>query len=267
MGIKVGIIGGTGRMGSWFAGICEKVGAEVFKVGRRTRIRPEDVASSCDIVVISVPISATYDMIKKIGPLIPETSLFMDLTSVKEMPISAMLKYSNAEVLGLHPLFGEDIDPDLPKKVAICDGRGKRWKGWVIDILRKSGFELIFLDPKEHDRLMGIIQGINHFETMSLALKMKNSGISFRKIKDASTQTFMKKLKRIEKMFEQEPELFCSLLMDNSWSLDFIGSYLSDAKYLFGIIKNKDREGFKEIFYSIRQFLKEEKNETDMGKS
>ena len=252
----VGIIGGTGKMGSWFAELSEKAGAKVFRVGRKTSIRPENVAKECDVVVISVPISVTYKMIKEIGPLIPEDSLFMDLTSIKKMPMEAMLKYSKAEVVGVHPLFGIDIDPEMVKRVVICRGRGKDGEEWIVNLLKKAGFDLIFLEPEEHDKLMGLIQGVNHFETMSLPLKIKDSGIPLDKITNVSTHTFMKKLDRIKKMFEQESELFCSILMDNEWSIYYINSYLKTANQLQKIIKEKDRDSFKDIFQTIKKFLK-----------
>jgi len=261
----IGIIGGTGRMGSWFADICERRGYRVLKVGRRTEISMEDAAKRCDVVVISVPISVLEDVIKRVGPLISEDSLLMDLTSIKKRPIDAMLRYSKAEVIGLHPLFGMDIDEEESKRVAICSGRGERWKSWIIDLLKGEGLELVFLTPEEHDKIMGIVQGINHFETICLAIRIKESGIGWKKIESASTQTFMRKLRRIRKMFDQDPELFASLLMENSWSVKCIDSYMKDARDFFDIISKKDRKGFNEIFMCIKKLLKETEDERDMG--
>ena len=265
----VGIIGGTGLMGSWFADISEQAGARVLKVGRKTEVTPEDVAKDCNVVVVSVPVSVTLKMIKRIGPLISKDALFMDLTSIKKMPMEAMLRYSEAEVVGLHPLFGMDIEPEAEKKVVLCHGRGEEGRKWVIDLLENAGFDVIFLDPEEHDRLMGIVQGINHFETISLAWRIMNSGMKWSEIEDASTHTFMRKLDRIKRMFAQDPELFGSLMMDNDWSIEYIGSYLQDANRLFSVIKEKDKKGFKKIFLSIEEFLKREggEDEGDMGKS
>ncbi len=273
MGIKerlenplIGIIGGTGMMGSWFADICESQGYKVLRVGRKTEVTVEQAAKQCDVVVISVPISVTYEIIKKVGPLVSKDSLLMDLTSVKKMPIKAMLKYSDAEVVGLHPLFGVDIDHGQPKKVAICGGRGEFGKRWVSELLNKTGFETIFLDPEEHDKIMGIVQGVNHFQTMCLAFRIKSSGISWEEIEKSSTQTFMKRLARIKKMFSQEPELFASLLMENEWSLKHIDLYIKDAMSLFDILNRKDKGGFEKMFYSIKRFIKRGiQDEGDMG--
>ncbi len=264
----VGIIGGTGMMGSWFADISERAGARVLRVGRRTKITPEDVTKNCNVVVVSVPISVTHEMIKRIGPLVSKEALFIDLTSVKRMPMEAMLNYSDAEVVGLHPLFGADVDDSMVKKVAVCHGRGEEGKRWVVQLLKNAGFEPIFMEPEEHDRLMGLIQGVNHFETISLAFRIKASGIGWDDIKRVSTQTFMRKLERIERMFEQSPELFGSLLMDNEHSMEHIGLYLQDMQGLFRVIREKDKKGFEEIFLSIREFLKRGggHHEGDMGK-
>ncbi len=263
----VGIIGGTGKMGSWFANISEKAGLKVYKVGRKSQMRPEEVALKCDIVVVSVPISVTYEIIKKIGPLISEDALFMDLTSIKKMPLDAMLKYSKAGVVGLHPLFGIDVDPELSKKVVICPGRGQDGIDWVVNLLKNEGLELVFLEPDEHDKLMGLIQGVNHFETISLAMKIRQSGIHLDKLIQASTQTFIKKINRIKNMFTQSPELFASLLMDNDWAIKCIESYLDAAYKLKSIIKTKDKEAFENLFRSVANFLEigGNNNERDMG--
>ncbi len=262
----VGIIGGTGRMGSWFAEICQKSGYKVFKVGRKTEVTIEDVARKCDVVVVSVPISVTCEIIKRVGSLISKDALFIDLTSIKKMPMDTMLNFSKAEVVGLHPLFGADIDHSQTKKVVVCHGRGEEGKRWVVKLLKDAGFELVFLTPEKHDMIMGIVQGINHFETICLATRIKESGIGWKEIEHASTQTFMKKLIRMKNMFSQEPELFASLLMENDWSIKFIDLYIKGAKKFFEMIVKKDKERFKELFFSIRKFIEGGlKDEGDMG--
>ena len=109
---SVGIIGGTGRMGAWFGDLLKSSGSKVLRVGRKTRLSPVQAAKECDVVVISVPIVHTVEIIKEIAPLISEDRVLMDLTSIKKEPIEAMLKYSRSEVVGVHPLFGLDMEPD-----------------------------------------------------------------------------------------------------------------------------------------------------------
>ena len=104
--IIVGIIGGTGGMGRWFADLLKKEGLTVHVSGRKTTLSSDELAKICNVVVVSVPISTTAEMIKSVGPLVPEGSLLMDLTSLKKEPVELMLANSRADIIGCHPLLG-----------------------------------------------------------------------------------------------------------------------------------------------------------------
>ena len=74
--IKVGIIGGTNGMGRWFAGLLKKEGCTVHVCGRKTKLQINDLARLCNVIVVAVPISATADIIKQVGPLLDQRSAF-----------------------------------------------------------------------------------------------------------------------------------------------------------------------------------------------
>lgn len=253
-GPKVGIVGGTGRMGSWFADLSEQFGLEVLRVGRKTPLTPEEMAPKCDVVVISVPISSTVEVIKKIGPLVPDNSLLMDLTSIKERPMEAMLKYSRAQVVGAHPLFGPDVAEDHQARVVLCPGRGEQGLAWLRGILERAGLEVVLLSPERHDHIMGLVQGVNHFSTFALALCISQSGLKFEDLMNCSTHTFKQKLERIQAVMAQPEDLFGSLLMDNPEAGRFIEQYLNAADDLIGVVREKDRCAFSDICESLKKF-------------
>ena len=140
--IKVGIIGGTGQMGQWFKRFFQDNGCEVLIAGRSTELTHEECAKQSDVVIVSVPIDSTIEIIKKIGPLVRKDALLMDLTSVKEEPIKAMKKFSKAEVVGAHPVFGPSVSTIKDQTVVLCKGRGKKWFKWLESILDKNGAKL-----------------------------------------------------------------------------------------------------------------------------
>ena len=80
----VGIVGGSGKMGSWLARLLERQGLKVLCSGRKTPLRPAEMAVRCDVVVVSVPVSETLEVIQQVDPLVPDKGLLMDLTSVKK---------------------------------------------------------------------------------------------------------------------------------------------------------------------------------------
>ncbi len=242
-------------MGSWLANIMEPLGFEIHKVGRKTSLTPEEMARICDVVVISVPIDETMNVIRKLAPLVREDALLMDLTSIKTEPIVAMCKYSQAEVIGLHPLFGPDVSTDKPLRVAVCPGRGERWLDWLYKVLQEAGLDITVLQPQEHDRLMGLIQAVNHFSTIALGLLISRSGLNLDDLKKCSTLTFRERLDRIVAILNQPGELFGSLLMDNPYSVTFLDQYLEAGKELAEIAKRKDRDAFMDLFKKMKDIL------------
>ncbi len=254
---KVGIVGGQGRMGSWFAEILKEQGVEALCTGPGTEISPREMARQCRIVVVSVPIAATIEVIRDIGALVPADGLLMDLTSLKKAPVDAMLKYSRAQVVGLHPLFGPAAEnQDL--SIGVCPGRGREGLEWITDIFRKSGIRPVFFDPEAHDRVMGLIQGVHHFATLALALCIKESGYGREYLVDCATRTFTQNLDRIKTMLEQPSGLFGSLLMDNPFTEETMKIYLESCERLERITKEGDRETFQKLFESLGDFFSKE---------
>lgn len=245
-------------MGAWFADILENAGLEVFRAGRSTDITPAEMARQCNVTVISVPIADTVSVIQEIGPQIPENSLLMDLTSVKAAPMKAMLRYSRAEVVGMHPLFDPDGSAagNSSLRVAICPGRGKQGLDWIKGVLYNAGLGITIISPEKHDSIMGLVQGANHFSTLALALCISRSGIGLEDILNCSTQTFTHRLDRIRSIMGQPSGLFSSLLMENSSAGRFIDQYIEAADELIKTTKNNDKEMFGKMFEMLKEFFK-----------
>src|SRR5690606_1266379 len=74
-----GIIGGTGQMGRFFAGVFEEAGWDVIVSGTKTPLTNRDVAEMADLVMVSVPIRATVGVIREVAPLLSEEQVFCDL--------------------------------------------------------------------------------------------------------------------------------------------------------------------------------------------
>lgn len=259
---KVGIIGGTGRMGSWLAGILEQSGHPVLKVGRRTRMGPEDAARSCDVVVISIPVEKTLRMIQRIGPLVPKDALLMDLTSVKQAPVKSMLQHSRSQVVGVHPLFGPRAGGgDGPFTVAVCRGRGESGLCWIRDRLQDQGYCVKEIGPAEHDRIMGVVQGANHFATLAFALFLSRSGLSHDVLERWSTPAFRSVLQRIHALLSQPDELVQGLLQGNAAAPSCVTQYGRAVEDAEEILEGKNPGGWGDLLDHLRDQLKTGQNQ------
>ena len=211
---RIGIIGGTGGMGRWFAAFFEKEGHPVSVSGKDRGPRPAEMAAACPVVIVSVPIGVTQEVIRQVGPHMKRDSLLMDLTSLKSEPVTAMLEASVSEVIGLHPLFGPSVPGLEGQNIAICPARGEAWLPRVRGILEKSGAKLVETTPERHDEVMAVVQALNHLDTIVMGLAIRQSGLE-REIRESfSTPILRGKLGMIDRVFTN-PQLHTELVTAN----------------------------------------------------
>jgi len=213
--VEIGIIGGTGGIGNWFAGFFQKQGFTVHVSGRTSGMAVPEMAGKCGIVIVSVPIRATRDVIRGVGPHMKADSLLMDLTSLKEAPVKAMLDFSRSEVIGLHPLFGPDVPSLSGQNIVLCPVRSEKWLPWLKDILSKNGARLIETSPERHDEIMAVVQGLTHLNTMTLGLVLRETGLSLEELERFSTPVSRLKISLVEKVFSKNPRLYAEIVASN----------------------------------------------------
>jgi prephenate dehydrogenase len=213
--MNIGIIGGTGGIGRWFADFFAAEGNKVFVSGKSEGMSLPEIAAVCRIVVVAVPIASTIDVIREVGPLLPEKTLLMDLTSLKEKPVREMLAASKAEVIGCHPLFGPDVPSMNGQNIVLCPARGGSWLGFLQGIFVKNGARITVTAPAEHDRMMSLIQGLTHLETILTGLTLQDSGVEPSELGSFSTPAFRAKQVIAGKVFGPRPGLYAALLSEN----------------------------------------------------
>ncbi len=244
---EIGIIGGTGGIGRWFADFFRGEGYTVHVSGRTTAMGLDEMARICRVVIVSVPINATTAVIEEIGPKMPEESLLMDFTSLKEGPVRAMLACSRSEVMGCHPLFGPDVPSIEGQNIAMCPARIDRWSGWPEDLFRKKGANVFETMPEKHDEMMSIIQGLNHLDTITMALALKETGVDLAELKKFSTPIFDTKLAIIEKICTNNPRLYADIITGNPDILKIIAIYEQSLSRLKDLVEKNDAEGLAEL--------------------
>ncbi|MFH2028361.1 MAG: prephenate dehydrogenase/arogenate dehydrogenase family protein [Nanoarchaeota archaeon] len=261
--ITVGIIGGTGEMGQWFKRFFENNGCEVLIAGRTTEISHEECAKKADVVVISVPIHSTLEVIKKVGPLIRKDALLMDLTSIKEEPVKAMKKYSKAEVVGTHPVFGPSVSSIKNQTMILCKGRGKKWFLWLEKILRDNQAKLKITTPKHHDEMMAVIQGVVHFSSITIAHTLKDLDISVKESQKFSSPIYKLRLDMVGRILNQDPRLYADIEILNPKAKKAIRTYINTSKILLKKIQDKDIDGFVNYFNEAADYLGDFKKEAE----
>lgn len=232
---EIGIIGGTGGIGRWFADFFRKEGYTVHVSGRRTGMDAPTLARVCDVIIVSVPIRVTCEIIEKVGPHMRKGALLMDMTSLKVEPVKTMLRYSVSEVIGMHPLFGPSVNTLSGQNVVLCPARTEKWLGRLKSILKVGGARIVETTPEKHDKMMAIVQGLNHLNTITMGVVLSKTGIDISELKDFATPVFNTKIGILKKIFSNNPGLYAEIITLNpniSNILDIYEESLSELKHL-----------------------------------
>lgn len=258
--ISVGIIGGTNGMGRWFADLLKPEDCAVHICGRNTKLGIQDLAELCNVIVVSVPISATNDIIKQVGPLLSKDTLLMDLTSLKNEPVKLMLAHSRAEVIGCHPLFGPQVKDPTGQNVILCPARGKKWLPWLKKVFRKNKMAVWESSPRKHDTMMAIVQALNHLNTISLGMAIARTNVTLAEIGKYSTPIFRTRMDIIRKVFTENPDLYIDIITRNPEVGKILDIYEKSLKEIRGKIKSGNRTKSKQAIENAAKKLYGSKN-------
>ena len=245
--IEIGIIGGTRGMGAWFAHFFENEGYPVLVSGRKTGMDIPTMVERCQVVIVSVPISITCEVIERIGPHLKKESLLMDLTSLKGEPVKSMLRSSLSEVIGLHPLFGPAVDSMAGYTIVLCPVRTEKWLDWLKDILTRNGADIVETIPERHDELMALVQGLNHLNSITMGMILRESGVELVELKRFATPMFETKFAIIEKVFTNNPGLYAEIITLNPNIHKILDLYEKTLSDLRSLINKGDTETFMEM--------------------
>jgi prephenate dehydrogenase len=246
--MKAGIIGGTGRMGQFFVPVFERAGYEVLITGRSTSLTNADLARQCDLVIVSVPIRDTVRVIDEIAPLLARNQLLCDLTSLKVRPVEAMLK-SEANVVGLHPMFGPSVSSLKSQTIIVCPARvEEHLVHRLMAVFRAEGARCTPATPEEHDRMMAVVQGLTHYVTLCMADSIRRLGMDIEATREYTSPVYQIELSLVGRLLSQDPDLYADILQQNPFVPEVLEACRSSAGDLAEIVGSHDPELFRAFF-------------------
>lgn len=250
----IGIIGGTGRFGGWFKRFFEDSNLKVIIAGSKTEIKKEDLAKKADIVIISVPINKTVEIIDSISHLVKKDALLCDFTSVKIEPVQAMLK-SKSGVTGLHPLFGPLVPNLKDQNIVFCSARDNIWTEYLEKLFKKNGARIIKVTPEEHDLQMAVVQSLTHFINISLLRTLytqKNKSLGL-----MSTPVFRLQSLIMGRIAAQNPELYADIEIHNPMFKKVLKDFKQNVEEISNDVEKNNSKNFIKKFIESSEYLNE----------
>ena len=278
--MKVAIIGGSGKMGRWFAHhlrdeghqvvISGRTGDKLKEAGRKLGVAVAsnvEAVKDAEVILLSVPIDSFEDIVIELAPYIQPEQAVLDVTSVKVMPVAAMHRHlKTRRVLGAHPLFGPGakgiagqnfvLTPTRPEERALAD----KVRGY----LETRGGLVSLMTPEEHDDKMTVVLGLSHFIAVVSADTLVSSNRAARPAMFGSV-TYKVLLTLVESVISENPELYAAIQMNLPGIADMEALFQGKVAEWAKMVKKKDRDAFISQMKALKSRL--EQDNPDFGKA
>lgn len=248
-------VGGEGGMGRLYRSFAKNSGHETYSLDKGNWYQLEEMAPKLDMVIITVPINVTVDVIKRIAPKLKKDTILADFTSNKTEPLEAMLGEFEGPVVGLHPMHGPDV-PNLSKQLMVfCEGRDTSEANWFKEQCKLWGMRVIEADPAKHDHVMNLVQGLRHFVALLHGSFMKKYDLKPAEMLDYSSPIYRAELMMTGRIFAQDAELYADIVFANKERRDLLLSFFKHQARLMEMVEKDDKKGFIKEFESVTDFF------------
>jgi prephenate dehydrogenase len=259
---RILVLGGTGETGSWFASYFKDKGFDVaiwgpsgkVEVAKRLGVRyaydkVREIGES-DIVLVSVIIEKTVEVIREVAPHMHAGSLLMDVTSIKSGPLKAMKTFApkGVEVLGTHPMFGPTM-PGLCGQTIILtpvNGKSEKWLPVIQSLFESDGAHIEILDAEEHDEIMAVVQALTHFAYIGIGATMRALDFNVERSRKFMSPVYEIMIDFVGRILDQNPELYASI-QKNPKAVAVRQTYVAECMRLCEKADSGDLEEFKQI--------------------
>lgn len=254
---KIVIVGGYGKLGGLFGRFLTVSGYFVQALGEQDWQNAQPILADADVVIVCVPIDKTLATIERLQPYLTRSMLLADLTSVKRLPLEAMLRVHQGAVVGLHPMFGPDVVSMAKQVIVRCDGRYPEKYQWLMEQMEIWGAKIYLTDAKEHDDNMTYIQALRHFSTFANGWHLSKQPVKLDSLLALSSPIYRLELAMIGRLFAQDGALYADIIMDKPDNLAVLESLKQSYVESLAFFENHDKQGFLQAFEQVKNWFGE----------
>ena len=250
---NIGIIGGSGKIGSTFRKAFESVGLKVMSTDDSSKNLEDELIEKSDWIILSVPIDKTLDVFNSVKDKIRKDQVLSDFTSVKSIIGEQTYDF---EFISCHPLFGPLNTIEGQNIVTIPVSEGSLYTS-IKEIFNRIGLKITEMKSlSEHDKYMSLIQGMTHFSHVCFTTAMKKLDLDFDKVMEICSPIYQSNISFSSRITGGDENLYTNIIMDNPANKEVLQMYLDTSSKLLDMVKDQNYEDFKSNFNDNRDYLK-----------
>lgn len=249
------IVGGQGKLGQLFSQMLVLSGYEVKSIDKNDWQEATAIFSGAGLVIVTVPINVTCEVIREKLTQLPDNCILADLTSIKEEPVAAMLAAHSGPVVGLHPMFGPDVGSLAKQVVVVCHGRHQEAYQWLLQQIEIWGARIVEAEAERHDKAMQLVQAMRHFSTFVYGVNLCKEEADIGNLLQFSSPIYRLELAMVGRLFAQDPELYADIIFAQAGSQHAISDYLDNYRDALTMLQTGNRQAFVEQFQRVAKWF------------
>lgn len=259
------VIGGSGKMGLWFARYMAMRGHKVScfdPVNCKEFPAVKDLKAAvkaADVIIIAVPIreaAATFQQVVSVKP----KGLVFDIMSVKA-PIVPLLREaaeSGIKICSVHPMFGPDALSMYSRNIILCDCGSQKGVDEFLPLVEGMGANITQMPVEEHDELISYVLGLSHAVNIAFFDALQRSGIGFKRIEDIASTTFRRQSATSRSVSRESPGLYYEIQHENPYTDRCLELLENAVEELRQAARSPNDETFIDIMKNGRKYFGED---------
>jgi chorismate mutase/prephenate dehydrogenase len=257
------VVGGSGKMGRWFAEFLDSQGYDVTVADPEPGSREfrwtadwQQTPDHFDITVVAAPINASARILQAFGEA-GRSGLVFDVASLKSplLPALQRLARQGLRVTSIHPMFGPDTELLSGRHVLFLEVGVPAATRQAIELFEPTMARQIEMPLEDHDRLIAFVLGLSHALNIAFFTALAESGETLPRLAELSSTTFDEQLAVAAKVAGENPQLYFEIQHDNPHGEDALHALAAAVDRLRRIVSAGDRGAFVALMESGREYL------------
>ena len=265
------VIGGNGKIGSWFSRFLSSQGFHIEiadpapATGQSgaeggnpftalTDYKESDLDH--DIIVVSAPLAASGEILAELAKRKPKGLIF-DVGSLKSPLRKGLRELADAgcRVTSLHPMFGPNTELLSGRHIIFvdvgCEAANKEAKALFANTMAVQ----VDMTLDSHDRLIAYVLGLSHALNIAFFTALAESGEAAPKLAKLSSTTFDAQLAIANDVSCENPALYFEIQKLNDYGNESLSALSYAVERLCSIIRSGDKDGFVALMDKGRTYL------------
>lgn len=288
LGKNLTIVGGSGGMGKIFARYFKKHGFNIILNARNEEnlkhvaqelnvsheLSLEKSVKDADLVMISVPITVTVEVIRELAPYLKPDSLVFDVTSLKTDVVRTFKEIKrkyHVNCLSIHPMFGPGIKSMKNYNMLVLKiGGTKNYRNIVddlIELFKSDGVIITETTPELHDKFISMTLGIPHMLNILFLNFLRRMKVPLSELTKYAGTTFLLQKVFAESIIQREMEMFGDIQIKNREFQFVFAEFEKLLREYKKIIQNGDKQSFINLFCDALNYSKLDNDFNDSYKN